>query len=139
MNHTNGPNFIVKGDPKLPSECLEFRIVGEKQENLVSYIFTLPKSSCKNNLDYYKLLSEKVSLSGDIPSEITPRDLDGLPFLSTETNQWIIPIDKLDGTGPVAVGQINLLVDKAKSVCYESRTRHYLNRVKRITFQSTPF
>ena len=116
VNHTNGPSFIVKGDPRLPSECLEFRIVGEKQENLVSQIFALPKSSCKNNLDYYKLLSEKVSLSGDIPSEINPRDLDGLPFLSTETNQWIIPIDKLDGTGSVAVGQINLLVDKAKNV-----------------------
>jgi serine/threonine protein kinase len=114
INHTNGPAFIVKGDHKLPSECLEFRIVGEKEENVISQVWTLPKSSCKNNLDYYKLLAEKVEVSGNIPSEITPKNLDGLPFLSTETNQWIIPIDKLDGTGPVIVGQINLLVDKSK-------------------------
>lgn len=115
ISHTNGPNFIVKGDHKLPAECLEFRIVGEKEENVISSIWTLPKSSCKNNLDYYKLLAEKVEIAGDIPSELIPKDLDGLPFFSTETNQWIIPIDKLDGTGPVIVGQINSLVDKSKN------------------------
>lgn len=116
IKHTNGTNGIVEGNQELPNECLDFRIVGEKDENVISEIWTLPKSTCKNNVDYYKLLSENVSIAQAIPANVKSDLLGGVPYLYTQTKEWLIPLNKLDGSGAIRVGQIHLQSNVDKKV-----------------------